>query len=133
VVRRGGGGLVSALSGPANQLDDAVWVRTAITDEDVAVSGAHGYVALNERMAGAVAEELEARGGRGTVPLQDYHLYLYLVPRLVQERCPLALLHHFVHIPWPQPDTGRDRTVGPDRAAALRSWPCGSGSCAPTA
>src|SRR5205807_919964 len=32
----------------------------------------------------------------------DYHLYL--VPRLVRDRVPDALLTHFVHIPWPQPD-----------------------------
>ena len=32
----------------------------------------------------------------------DYHLYL--APRLVRDRAPDALLAHFVHIPWPQPD-----------------------------
>jgi trehalose 6-phosphate synthase len=165
---RGGGGLVTALSGLASQLDDAVWVCAALTDEDVAVSREHGgaaypvdeggglrvrmveldpeaqrkhysvisnpllwfiqhylwdlanapdidravvdafdsgYVTVNERMADAVAEEVESRGGRATVLLQDYHLYL--VPGLVRARCPQALLHHFVHIPWPQPDSWR--------------------------
>jgi trehalose 6-phosphate synthase len=168
VATRGGGGLVTALSGLASQLDDAVWVCAALTDEDVAVSREHGggafavdepegvqvrlveldpeaqrkhysvisnpllwflqhylwdlanapdidrelvdafqtgYVAVNECIAAAVAEEIEARGGRATVLLQDYHLYL--VPQLVRERCPQALLHHFVHIPWPQPDSWR--------------------------
>ncbi len=168
VATRGGGGLVTALSGLASQLDDAVWVCAALTDEDVAVSREHGggafaidergavqvrlveldpdaqrkhysvisnpllwfiqhylwdlanapdidrelvdafetgYVAVNERMADAVAEEIEARGGRATVLLQDYHLDL--VPQLVRLRCPQALLHHFVHIPWPQPDSWR--------------------------
>jgi trehalose 6-phosphate synthase len=168
VTNRGGGGLVTALSGLAGQLDDAVWVCAALTDEDLAVSREHGgeafpadergalrvrmveldpeaqrkhysvisnpllwflqhylwdlanapdidrdmvdafetgYVAVNERMAEAVAEEVEARGGRATVLLQDYHLYL--VPQVVRQRCPQALLHHFVHIPWPQPDSWR--------------------------
>jgi trehalose 6-phosphate synthase len=165
---RGGGGLVTALSGLAAQLDDAVWVCAALNDEDVAVSREHGgrafpvdergalqvrmveldpeaqrkhysvianpllwfvqhylwdlanapdidrvlvdafdtgYVAVNVAMADAVAEEVDARGGRATVLLQDYHLYL--VPQLVRDRCPGALLHHFVHIPWPQPDSWR--------------------------
>jgi trehalose 6-phosphate synthase len=166
---RGGGGLVTALSGLAAQLDDAVWVCAALTEEDAAVSREHGggpfpvderrgalqvrmveldaeaqrkhygvianpllwfiqhylwdlanapdidrvlvdafdtgYVAVNEAMAEAVAEEVEARGGQVTVLLQDYHLYL--VPQLVRDRCPRALLHHFVHIPWPQPDSWR--------------------------
>jgi trehalose 6-phosphate synthase len=168
VATRGGGGLVTALSGLAGQLDDAVWVCAALTAEDVAVSREHGggaftidepgalrvrmveldpeaqrkhygvisnpllwfvqhylwdlanapdidrvlvdafetgYTAVNERVADAVAEEVEARGGRATVLLQDYQLYL--VPQLVRERCPQALLHHFVHIPWPQPDSWR--------------------------
>jgi trehalose 6-phosphate synthase len=34
--------------------------------------------------------------------VHDYHLYL--APRIVRERVPDALLAHFVHIPWPQPD-----------------------------
>jgi trehalose 6-phosphate synthase len=37
-VNRGSGGLVSALSGLAEHLDDAVWVCGAATDEDVAVA-----------------------------------------------------------------------------------------------
>ena len=48
---------------------------------------------------------MEARGGRATVMVQDYHFYL--VPELVRARCPDVFLHHFVHIPWPQPDAWR--------------------------
>ena len=62
----------------------------------------HGYAPVNQAFADAVVEEVEARGGRATVMLQDYHFYL--VPGLVRRRCPNAFLHHFVHIPWPQPD-----------------------------
>ena len=64
-----------------------------------------GYVPVNARFADAVAEEVEARGGRATVMVQDYHLYL--VPERVRSRCPEVFLHHFVHIPWPHPDAWR--------------------------
>ncbi|MEJ7764073.1 MAG: trehalose-6-phosphate synthase [Acidimicrobiales bacterium] len=64
-----------------------------------------GYAAVNARFADAVAEEVEARGGRATVLVQDYHLYL--VPEQVRERCPEVFLQHFVHIPWPHPDAWR--------------------------
>ncbi|MDP9441045.1 MAG: trehalose-6-phosphate synthase, partial [Actinomycetota bacterium] len=65
----------------------------------------NGYVPVNAAFAGAVAEEVEARGGRATVMVQDYHFYL--VPDRVRDRCPDVFLHHFVHIPWPQPDAWR--------------------------
>ncbi|HWI02544.1 MAG TPA: trehalose-6-phosphate synthase, partial [Acidimicrobiales bacterium] len=166
---RGGGGLVTALSGLAGRIDDAVWVCGALTDEDAAVAREHegkafdagdgsaellirmvemdpdqrqkyystianpllwfvqhylwalsdspditrveldafenGYVAVNQCFADIVAEEVEARGGSATVMVQDYHFYL--VPELLRERCPDVFLHHFVHIPWPQPDAWR--------------------------
>jgi len=65
----------------------------------------NGYVPVNTRFADAVVEEVEARGGRATVMVQDYHLYL--VPERVRDRCPDVFLHHFVHIPWPHPDAWR--------------------------
>jgi trehalose 6-phosphate synthase len=36
---------------------------------------------------------------------QDYHLYL--CPGFIRERQPDAILQHFVHIPWPDPDYWR--------------------------
>jgi trehalose 6-phosphate synthase len=166
---RGGGGLVTALSGLAGRVDDAVWVCGALTEEDAAVAREHdgqafdagdgngkllvrmvetdpdqqqkyysiianpllwfvqhylwalsdspditrreldafddGYVPVNTRFADVVAEEVQARGGSATVMVQDYHFYL--VPELLRERCPDVFLHHFVHIPWPQPDAWR--------------------------
>ena len=177
---RGGGGLVTALSGLAGRVDDAVWVCGALTEEDAAVAREHdgkafdagdgsgklmvrmvetdpeqyqkyysiianpllwfvqhylwalsdspditrreldafenGYVAVNERFAEVVAEEVEARGGAATVMVQDYHFYL--VPELLRERCPDVFLHHFVHIPWPQPDAWR-ALPEPMRSAVL--------------
>ena len=38
---RGGGGLVTALSGLAGRLDDAVWVCGALTEEDAVVAREH--------------------------------------------------------------------------------------------
>ena len=37
--------------------------------------------------------------------LQDYHFYL--VSERVRDRCPDAVISHFVHIPWPSPDEWR--------------------------
>jgi trehalose 6-phosphate synthase len=166
---RGGGGLVTALSGLAGRLEDAVWVCGTATDEDEEVARENdgkafeagegkesllvrmvetdaeqrqkfytvianpllwfvqhylwplvdapditkreidafenGYVPINTRFAEVVAEEVEARGGDVTVMVQDYHFYL--VPQLLRDRCPDVFLHHFVHIPWPQPDAWR--------------------------
>jgi trehalose 6-phosphate synthase len=167
-VDRGGGGLVTALSGLAGQLSEALWVCAALTDEDAAVAeehdgGAfevddddglglrmirldaeahhqfygvianpllwfvqhelwsralspditraehqafeHGYAGVNRDFAEVVAEEVTARGGDATVLVHDYHFYL--LPKLLREACPEVFIHHFVHVPWPQPDAWR--------------------------
>ncbi len=74
----------------------------------------NGYVTVNARFADVVADEVESRGGRATVMVQDYHLYL--VPERVRDRCPEVFLHHFVHIPWPHPDAWRVLPPGMRRA-----------------
>ena len=178
---RGAGGLVTALSGLAGHLEDAVWVcvasgapdgevaheagdaplRLALdgeprilgegesTDREVAVrlvdvpAEVHepfygvvanpllwfvqhrlhdlktspsigreeraafedGYVEANRLAAEAVVEQVERVGGAAIVLLHDYHFYL--VGDLVRQRCPEALVSHFVHIPWPGPDAWR--------------------------
>jgi len=61
-----------------------------------------GYVAANELVADAVAEQVDRAGGQATVLLHDYHFYL--VGDLLRQRYPRLLLSHFVHIPWPGPD-----------------------------
>ena len=175
---RGAGGLVTALSGLAGQLDDAIWVCVAAGDEDGTVSQEagdaplrlaldgeprilgdgettdrevsvrlvdvpdevhepfygvianpllwfvqhrlhdlktspslgrderaafeDGYVVANRLAADAVVEQVERAGGQALVLLHDYHFYL--VAEQVRERCPRAVLSHFVHIPWPGPD-----------------------------
>jgi trehalose 6-phosphate synthase len=60
-----------------------------------------GYVPVNEAFAAATVEELD-RNSDAAVLFHDYHLYL--APRLVREARPDALMSHFVHIPWPEPD-----------------------------
>jgi len=181
-LKRGAGGLVTALMGLAEHLADAVWVCAASSPADVLIAFEHeghsieiglspdlhvveeddietgpsvnvryvevdknrhqqfytqianpllwfvqhglyglstdpnitadthkayddGYVTVNEQFAAAVAEEVERHDGRAIVMLQDYHFYL--VGDLVRQRCPDAIISHFVHIPWPGPDGWR--------------------------
>jgi trehalose 6-phosphate synthase len=165
-LRRGGGGLVTALSGLVSHRD-ALWIASAMTDEDVAVAEEHGgpvelsidgidyrvrlvgsdpeaydrfynvianpilwfiqhylwdlsnapdirqqeldawdfgYQAVNRDIAEAVVAQIEDQE-RPLVMLHDYHLYT--APGMIRERRPDVFLHHFVHIPWSQPDSWR--------------------------
>ncbi len=166
-LTRGGGGLVSALSGLIEHTP-ALWVSAAITPEDAVVSEEagggsfalpdigvdtrgrfvvldaetyhayynvianpilwflqhylwdlsnapdirreeldaweYGYVAANHAFAEAVIAELPKRQD-AVVMIHDYHLYV--APGIIRAACPDALLHFFVHIPWPQPDAWR--------------------------
>ena len=165
-VSRGGGGLVTALSGLVSHRD-ALWIASAITEEDIAVAAErggpveisideidyrvlfvesdpaayddfynvianpilwfvqhylwdlsnapdirqaeldawdYGYQAVNQDIAEAVLGQIKGRD-RPVVMLHDYHLYT--APGMIREERPDALLHHFVHIPWSQPDSWR--------------------------
>jgi trehalose 6-phosphate synthase len=84
-------------------LQHYLWELAYTPSVDIAFENAwhEGYVRVNERFAEAVVEELEL-DSEAAVFFHDYHLYL--APRFVRERVPDALLAHFVHIPWPQPD-----------------------------
>lgn len=64
----------------------------------------HGYEAVNRAFADEVARVLDRHPG-ATVMFHDYHLYT--APALVRESHPDAFLHHFVHVPWSQPDYWR--------------------------
>jgi trehalose 6-phosphate synthase len=167
VPRRGGGGLVTALSGLLRQRD-ALWIASAMTEGDVEMSRRHGergfqleldgvsyrirlvasdpdaydhfynlianpllwfiqhylwdlshvpdirrherqawdlgYKQVNDDLARAVLEEIEDLP-EPVVMLHDYHLYT--CPSLIRAARPDAFLHHFVHIPWTQPDAWR--------------------------
>jgi trehalose 6-phosphate synthase len=64
----------------------------------------HGYCAVNEDLAHAVLEELDGQDD-AVVMLHDYHLYV--APKYIRRERPDLFLHHFVHIPWTQPDAWR--------------------------
>jgi trehalose 6-phosphate synthase len=167
-VKRGTGGLVTALTGLASHRD-AIWIASAMTEEDVKVArdnggrpfeveapegGAFrvrfvesdaeaydrfyniianpmlwfiqhylwdqsnapdirthevvafedGYQRVNADLASAVVEEIEGQS-EPVVMVHDYHLYT--LPAMVREARPDVFLHHFVHIPWTQPDAWR--------------------------
>jgi len=63
-----------------------------------------GYNVVNEDLARAVVEEIEEVEDP-VVMVHDYHLYT--LPELVRRARPDVFLHHFVHIPWTQPDAWR--------------------------
>jgi trehalose 6-phosphate synthase len=166
-VRRGGGGLVTALSGLVAHRG-ALWIASAMTDEDVAVSREagdepvtqeidgvtfevllvesdpvaydrfynvmanpilwfiqhylwdlsnapdirqeeadawdYGYKAVNDDIANAVLRAVEDDAAP-LVMLHDYHLYT--CPAEIRSARDDVFLHHFVHIPWSQPDSWR--------------------------
>ena len=64
----------------------------------------YGYQAVNRDIARAVLGQIEGRE-RPLVMLHDYHLYT--APGMIRDERPDAFLHHFVHIPWSQPDSWR--------------------------
>ncbi|MHB1007065.1 MAG: alpha,alpha-trehalose-phosphate synthase (UDP-forming) [Chloroflexota bacterium] len=59
----------------------------------------NGYVVVNREFADAVIAEMGRPGNSHIAMLHDYQLYL--VGKMVREQVPDAILHHFVHIPWP--------------------------------
>jgi trehalose 6-phosphate synthase len=63
-----------------------------------------GYQRVNADLASAVVEEIEGQD-EPVVMVHDYHLYT--LPAMVREARPDVFLHHFVHIPWTQPDAWR--------------------------
>src|SRR3954451_14955957 len=64
----------------------------------------YGYNVVNEDLAHAVVEEIDVQD-EPVVMVHDYHLYT--LPHLVRRARPDVFLHHFVHIPWTQPDAWR--------------------------
>jgi len=66
-----------------------------------------GYVKVNEMFAGEIllACEQTDQHQEPIIMLQDYHLYL--CGQMIREQRPHAIIQHFVHIPWPDPDYWR--------------------------
>src|SRR5262245_40063054 len=63
-----------------------------------------GYQRVNRDLAEAVVDAIEGQD-EPVVMVHDYHLYT--LPAMVREARPDVFLHHFVHIPWTQPDAWR--------------------------
>ena len=74
-------------------------------DRNVRLAWEAGYVPVNDRFAQAAADQLQASGGHTAVMVHDYQLFL--VPAGIRQRVPDALIQHFTHVPWPQPDAWR--------------------------
>jgi trehalose 6-phosphate synthase len=64
-----------------------------------------GYEPVNRMFAETIVKLCEDSEIEPIVMMQDYHLYL--TPGMIRERRPQAILQHFVHIPWPDPDYWR--------------------------
>jgi trehalose 6-phosphate synthase len=64
----------------------------------------YGYNVVNEDLAQAVVEEIDGQD-EPVVMVHDYHLYT--LPGLVRRARPDVFPHHFIHIPWTQPDAWR--------------------------
>ncbi len=61
----------------------------------------NGYVEVNRQVAEKVIAVGRQLPQRPLVLVHDYQLYL--VPKMVREQLPGAIIHHFIHIPWPTP------------------------------
>ncbi|TAK34581.1 MAG: trehalose-6-phosphate synthase [Chloroflexota bacterium] len=77
-----------------------------------------GYVPANQAMARATLRAACRLETSPVVMLHDYHLYL--VARYLRPLLPHAVIQHFVHIPWPGPDTW-DQLAAGTRASILAS------------
>ncbi|MCC6314973.1 MAG: trehalose-6-phosphate synthase, partial [Thermomicrobiales bacterium] len=64
-----------------------------------------GYVAVNRLFAEEILAASNTLDAEPIIMLQDYHLYL--CAGMIREQRPNAILQHFVHIPWPDPDYWR--------------------------
>jgi trehalose 6-phosphate synthase len=85
--------------------NEALWplchivYRQPVFDEDAW----RKYVAVNEKFADAVVEEVN--GAKPLIFVQDYHFAL--LSKLVKQRLPGAIVLQFWHIPWPNPEVFR--------------------------
>ncbi|HXR96296.1 MAG TPA: trehalose-6-phosphate synthase [Terriglobales bacterium] len=71
------------------------------------------YEQANKIFADVVADEVD--GEPAVIFIQDFHLAL--LPQLLRERCPKAIVAQFWHIPWPNPEAFR---ICPWRRELLR-------------
>ena len=81
-----------------------LWELKHDRERDLSPAWRDGYETVNAAFADAVVEELD-RAPDAAVFFHDYHLYV--APLHVRSRRPDALLSHFVHIPWAEPEAWR--------------------------
>ena len=70
-------------------------------DASVHDAWTNGYLPVNQAFAQSVVAEARESEQPPVVFVHDYHLYL--LPEMVRQEVPAALIQHFVHIPWPTP------------------------------
>ena len=88
-------------------LQHYLWDTSRAPDIDQYVWDAwqNGYVTVNQLFADEIVAAAEGCETEPIIMLQDYHLYL--AAGMIREKRPTALLQHFTHIPWPDPDYWR--------------------------
>lgn len=64
-----------------------------------------GYVTVNQMFADEILVACEQFDREPVIMLQDYQLYL--CGAMIREKRPNAIIQHFIHIPWPDPDYWR--------------------------
>lgn len=64
-----------------------------------------GYVSVNRMFADEILVACDQFDREPVIMLQDYQLYL--VGNMIREKRPDAIIQHFIHIPWPDPDYWR--------------------------
>ena len=72
-----------------------------VIDDRIHQAWNDGYVEVNRQVAAKVVEVGREAPRRPLVLVHDYQLYL--VPRLVRQALPQAIIQQFVHVPWPTP------------------------------
>jgi trehalose 6-phosphate synthase len=79
--------------------------RSPDITEEIWDAWTNGYVAVNRMFAEEILTACDECSEEPIIMLQDYQLYL--VAAYIRERRPKAVLQHFTHIPWPDPDYWR--------------------------
>ncbi|MEZ4624190.1 MAG: trehalose-6-phosphate synthase [Thermomicrobiales bacterium] len=79
--------------------------RAPDIDADIWDAWTNGYVTVNKMFADEILTACEESAEEPIIMLQDYQLYL--TAGFIREKRPNALLQHFTHIPWPDPDYWR--------------------------
>ena len=72
-----------------------------VIDERIHQAWTNGYVEVNRQMSDKVVELARAGSGPPLVMVHDYQLYL--VPRMLRNAMPEAVIQFFLHVPWATP------------------------------